>query len=264
MPAELTFIGTATALLDIGPFTILTDPNFLHRGERAYLGYGLWSRRLTEPALAPAQLPPVDVILLSHLHGDHWDRRSRRELDHALPVVTTPHAARRLRTRHRFGAAVGLRTWERHTLAKDGSTLTITSVPGAHSANPVIRALLPPVMGSVLEVAGQDGTVIRRIYVSGDTIVFDGLDAIARRHGPLDTAVLHVGGTTLPGGFVVTMTGAGAVECLRRVRPRAAIPVHYDDYRVFKSGLDDVRRAAEAAGLEVQMRYVRRGQATEL
>ena len=264
MPAELTFIGTATALLDIGPFTILTDPNFLHRGERAYLGYGLWSRRLTEPALAPAQLPPVDVILLSHLHGDHWDRRSRRELDHALPVVTTPHAARRLRAWHRFGAAVGLRTWERHTLAKDGSTLTITAVPGAHSANPVIRALLPPVMGSVLEVAGQDGTTIRRIYVSGDTIVFDGLDAIARRHGPLDTAVLHVGGTTLPGGFVVTMTGADAVECLRRVRPRAAIPVHYDDYRVFRSGLDDVRRAAEAAGLEVQMRYVRRGQVTEL
>ena len=104
MPAELTFIGTATTLLEIGPFMILTDPNFLHRGERAYLGYGLWSKRLTEPALTPAQLPPVDVIVLSHLHGDHWDRRSRHELSHDLPVVTTPHAARRLRSRQRFAA----------------------------------------------------------------------------------------------------------------------------------------------------------------
>jgi L-ascorbate metabolism protein UlaG (beta-lactamase superfamily) len=68
---------------------ILTDPNFLHRGEHAYLGYGLWSKRLTESALTPAQLPPVDVIVLSHLHGDHWDRRSRHELSHDLPVVTT-------------------------------------------------------------------------------------------------------------------------------------------------------------------------------
>ena len=51
MPAELTFIGTATTLLEIGPFMILTDLNFLHRGERAYLCYGLWSKRLTEPAL---------------------------------------------------------------------------------------------------------------------------------------------------------------------------------------------------------------------
>ena len=49
--AELTFIGTATTLLRLGPFTVLTDPNFLHRGQWAYLGKGLVSRRVTEPAL---------------------------------------------------------------------------------------------------------------------------------------------------------------------------------------------------------------------
>ncbi len=264
VPAELTFVGTATTLLSVGPFTVLTDPNFLHRGERAYLGYGLWSKRLTEPALTPEQLPPVDVIVLSHLHGDHWDSRSRRELSHDLPVVTTPHAARRLRTRQGFAAAVGLRTWQQHALTKDGYALTITSAPAEHSTSPVIRTLLPPVMGSVLEAADQDGRVVRRIYISGDTMVFGGLDAIAERHGPVDAAVLHVGGTTLPGGFVVTMTGADAVECLRRIRPRMAIPVHYDDYGVFKSGLDDVRRATEGAGLGVEMRYVRRGETTAL
>jgi L-ascorbate metabolism protein UlaG (beta-lactamase superfamily) len=264
VPAELTFIGTATTLLEIGPFTVLTDPNFLHRGERAYLGYGLWSKRLTEPALTPAQLPPVDVIVLSHLHGDHWDRRARNELSHDLPVVTTPHAARRLRGRQRFAAAVGLQTWQQHSLTKDGYTLGITSVPGEHSTNPVLRTLLPPVMGSVLEASDPGGNVIRRIYISGDTMIFAGLGEIAERYGPLDAAVLHVGGTTLPGGFVVTMTGADAVECLRRVRPRVAVPVHYDDYGLFKSGLADVRKAAEAAGLGVDMRYVRRGETTAL
>jgi short subunit dehydrogenase len=59
---------------------------------------------------------------------------------------------------------------------------------------------------------------------------YGGLDAIAERHGPVDAAVVHVGGTTLPGGFVVTMTGADAVECLRWIRPRMAVPAHYDDY----------------------------------
>src|SRR5947209_4611527 len=68
---ELTFIGTATVLLRFGGFTILTDPNFLHRGEHAYLGMGLRSRRLTEPAMAIADLPPLDFIVLSHHHGDH-------------------------------------------------------------------------------------------------------------------------------------------------------------------------------------------------
>ena len=42
----LTFVGTATTVLRLGSFTLLTDPNFLHRGQRAYLGKGLWTKRL--------------------------------------------------------------------------------------------------------------------------------------------------------------------------------------------------------------------------
>src|SRR5215203_6690653 len=93
----ITFIGTATTIVRLGSFTVLTDPNFLHRGQRAYLGKGLWSRRLTEPAMQPADLPSLDAVVLSHLHGDHFDRIARRELDHTVPVVTTEHAASRLR-----------------------------------------------------------------------------------------------------------------------------------------------------------------------
>ena len=83
--AGLTFIGTATTLIELGRFTLLTDPNFLHRGQRAYLGKGLWSRRSTEPAMTPAELPPLDAVLLSHLHGDHFDRVARAELDRSAP-----------------------------------------------------------------------------------------------------------------------------------------------------------------------------------
>ena len=93
--AELTFVGTATTLLRLGAFTLLTDPNFLHQGQRAYLGKGLWSRRLTEPAMQPAQLPDLDAVVLSHLHGDHFDRVARRDLSRDQPVLTTTAAARR-------------------------------------------------------------------------------------------------------------------------------------------------------------------------
>ena len=90
---SITFIGTATTIVRLGSFTVLTYPNFLHLGQRAYLGKGLWSRRLTEPAMQPADLPPLNVVVLSHLHGDHFDRIARRRLDRAVPVVTTEHAA---------------------------------------------------------------------------------------------------------------------------------------------------------------------------
>jgi L-ascorbate metabolism protein UlaG (beta-lactamase superfamily) len=93
---SITFVGTATTLLRLDEFTVLTDPNFLHRGQWAYLGKGLVSRRRTEPALRIHELPPLDAVVLSHLHGDHFDRTARRGLDRATPVVTTPKAARRL------------------------------------------------------------------------------------------------------------------------------------------------------------------------
>lgn len=53
----LEFLGTATTILRLGPFTLLTDPNFLHRGQRAYLGKGLVSKRLTDPSRQVEELP---------------------------------------------------------------------------------------------------------------------------------------------------------------------------------------------------------------
>lgn len=216
-------------------------------------------------AIADPQLTFIgtDAVVLSHRHGDHWDRRAKSELDRSLPVITTTHAAPTLRSRDGFNGAVGLDTWQQHDLDRDGHRLTVTSLPGVHSTNPLLKATLPPVMGSLLELTGADGTMLSRIYLTGDTMLFDGLDEIARRYPAVDVAVVHLGGTTLPGGFVVTMTGSDGAECLRTVRPRAAVPVHYD-YGVFKSGLDDFRRAFDAAGLDVEVRYADRGDTVSL
>lgn len=127
----MTFVGNATTLIGAGGLTLLTDPNFLHRGQRAYLGYGLVSKRLQEPALSIDELPPIDAVVLSHMHGDHWDRVSQKRLDHGLPIITTPHAAKRLRRRG-FAGAQGLSTWQQHTIGNGGVSVTITSMPGRH------------------------------------------------------------------------------------------------------------------------------------
>jgi L-ascorbate metabolism protein UlaG (beta-lactamase superfamily) len=165
MDITVTFVGNATTLISAGGLTLLTDPNFLHRGQRAYLGHGLVSKRLKEPALRISELPPIDAIVLSHMHGDHWDRVSQKGLDHELPVVTTPHAAKRLHKRG-FAHARGLTTWQQHTITKGRTTLTLTSLPGRHAPGWSQR-LLPPVMGTMLEVAADDGSPRRRLYISG-------------------------------------------------------------------------------------------------
>ncbi|WP_129843726.1 MBL fold metallo-hydrolase [Streptomyces sp. RFCAC02] len=247
--AEIQFIGNATMLIRYGELTLLTDPNFLHRGQAAHLGYGLVSRRLTEPAVDVADLPheDLDAVLLSHLHGDHFDRVARRGLDRGLPFVTTPHAARFLKGLHGFRRAAGLRTWQSRTLRHGDSSVRITALPGRHAPGPA-RLLLPPVMGSLLEFGDRSGEVRLVLYISGDTVLYDGLREIAERCPGIHLAVLHLGGTTLPGGLVVTMDAAQGAGLLDMLRPRRALPVHYDDYTVFRSPLDDFLAEAGRRG----------------
>jgi L-ascorbate metabolism protein UlaG (beta-lactamase superfamily) len=258
VPLSLTFIGNATVLLRLGPFTLLTDPNFLHAGQRAHLGYGLTSKRLKDPAIEITDLPPLDAVVLSHLHGDHWDREARRGLDRALPVVTTPHAARRLQGLAGFRRAVGLETWESFTQAKDGHLLRVHSLPGRHAPG-VVGRLLPPVMGSLLELS-ENGEVQQRVYLTGDTLMYDGVREVARRFPDVDLAVVHLGGTTLPGGLVVTMDGAQGADLLETVRPRRAVPVHVDDYTVFRSPLSAFTDEVARRGMGDRVRVVERGE----
>jgi L-ascorbate metabolism protein UlaG (beta-lactamase superfamily) len=256
---SLTFIGTATTLVRLGGFTVLTDPNFLHRGQRAYLGKGLWSRRLTEPALSPAQLPALDAVVLSHLHGDHWDRVARRELDRSAPVLTTTKAAPRL-ARQGFSTQ-GLKTWEDTVLRRDAEQLRVVSLPGIH-ARGMMGRLLPPVMGSMLEHSVA-GAVRRRVYVSGDTLDGDHLNEIRDRFPRIDVAVVHLGGTRVL-AHTVTMDGEQGVRLLRRIGPIAAVPVHFDDYPIFRSPLADFLTAAAGAGLATEVRPVGRGDTVTL
>ncbi|MFD7703610.1 MBL fold metallo-hydrolase [Streptomyces caelestis] len=247
--AEVLFIGNATLLIRYGELTLLTDPNFLHRGQFAHLGYGLVSRRLTEPALDVADLPheDLDAVVLSHLHGDHFDRVARRGLDRGLPFVTTPHAARLLKGLHGFRHATGLRTWQSRTLRHGDSSVRVTSLPGRHAPGP-LRALLPPVMGSLLEFGDRSGEIRLVLYLSGDTLMYDGLREIAARHPDIHLAVLHLGGTTLPGGLVVTMDAGQGADLLDLLRPRRALPVHHSDYTVFRSPLEDFLAEAGRRG----------------
>ena len=256
---SLSFIGTATTLIELGSFRILTDPNFLHEGQRAYLGKGLWSRRLTEPSLQPEALPELDAVVLSHLHGDHFDRVARAELSRSQPVITTPQAAGRLK---RWGFdARGLRTWSTEVLDRGSETLTVESLPGIH-ARGLMGALLPPVMGSLLEHR-VGGDVRRRVYISGDTLTGDHISEIARRHPDVDVAVMHLGGTRVL-LHTVTMDAAQGVDFLRRVQPDVAIPVHHDDYGVFRSSLAEFERSAAEAGMGQVIRPVRRGETVPL
>jgi L-ascorbate metabolism protein UlaG (beta-lactamase superfamily) len=251
------FVGTATVILRYAGFTILTDPNFLHAGDHVHLGYGLTSERLTSPALEIEQLPPLDFCVLSHYHGDHFDRIAEERLQKDLPIITTEHAAGELKGKG-FTAPVALDTWEAVTMRKGNSSVRLTSMPGKHGPAGV-DFFLPPVMGSMLEFQSAAGQTALRLYITGDTLVHDDLNEIPKRYPNIDLALFHLGGTRIM-GVLLTMDDEQGVEAIRIINPREVIPIHYNDYDVFKSPLEDFKKAVEAAGFADRVKYLSHGE----
>lgn len=248
------WIGTATVLIRFAGFTILTDPNFIHRGERVRLGYGLRSTRRTDPAIEIGALPRLDLVLLSHLHDDHFDQAAYDHLDRRPPIVTTTHAAASL-TDDGF-RTMGLETWQAAEFDNDVARLRITAMPGKHAPGP-LKFALPPVNGSMLRFELADGGLFT-LYITGDTLIHNDLQGIRRRYPDIDLALLHLGGTRIF-GVTVTMNGRQGVEMMRLTRPRMAIPIHYYDYPVFKEPLSAFREEVRSAGLFEQVHVLDRG-----
>jgi L-ascorbate metabolism protein UlaG (beta-lactamase superfamily) len=251
------FVGTATVIIRYAGFTILTDPNFLHRGEQAHLGYGVRTTRKTDPAIEIDELPPLDLIVLSHMHEDHFDRVVAQKLDKTLPIVTTRQAAKVLKKKG-FSSTHALKTWRTFTITKGKAVLRITSTPARHAPAPLNR-LLPPVMGSMLEFQVPEGQTRLRLYITGDTLLHDRLKKIPQRYPEIDLALVHLGGTRIS-GVMVTMDGKQGAEAIRLIAPRMAIPIHINDYTAFKSPLEDFVKAVKAARLEKQVKYVAPGE----
>ncbi|HKS27541.1 MAG TPA: MBL fold metallo-hydrolase [Pyrinomonadaceae bacterium] len=251
------FVGTATVVLRYAGFTILTDPNFLHAGDHVHLGYGLTAQRLTNPAMEIEQLPPLDFVVLSHYHGDHFDRVAEERLRKDVPILTTEHAAGELKDKG-FTEPVALDTWDSMTVQKGNARVRVTSMPGRHGP-PIVEKFLPPVMGSMLEFETTEGRTALRLYITGDTLVFDDLNEIPKRYPSIDLALFHLGGTEIM-GILLTMDAEQGVEAIRIINPREVIPIHYNDYEVFKSPLEDFKKAVEAAGFADRVRYLSHGE----
>jgi len=172
-----------------------------------------------------------------------------------LPIVTNSAAAKALKAKG-FEHIIVLETWETLPATKGNATLKITALPGRHGPG-LLTLALPPVMGSLLEFSSGNKTPLLRLYITGDTLLYEDLREIPRRYPEIDIALLHLGGTRIM-GLMLTMDGRQRV--VKLIQPRTAIPIHYNDYPVFKSSLADFKERVRAAGLEKQVHYLNHGE----
>jgi L-ascorbate metabolism protein UlaG (beta-lactamase superfamily) len=173
------------------------------------------------------QLPPLDLVILSHFHGDHFDQVAVRELDKSLPIVTTPHATEELSLRG-FTNPQQLDKWENMSFVKGNVQLQITATPGRPGPLPVAM-FLPQVMGSILDfkVKEEDADSSRRhllrIYITGDTLVYDDIKDIPKHFSDINIALLHLGGTKVM-GIMVTMDAKEGLEMFNIINPGRLFP----------------------------------------
>lgn len=241
----LTHIGGPTVLIEIDGWRLLTDPTFDPPGRRYAFGWGTSSRKTVGPAVPVADLGPIDAVLLTHdHHGDNLDTVGRALLPSVPVVVTTASGAGRLGR-----GARGLVPWATTTLEAPGRpTIEITATPCRHGP-----ALSHAIVGDVVGFALQwDGRPDGALWISGDTVLFDGARQVADLID-VDVAVLHLGGVRFPvtGPVRYTMTGADAVELCGLLHPRIAVPVHYEGWQHFRQGRAAIERDLARAPTDV-------------
>ena len=243
---KVTHVGGPTTLIEIGGWRLLTDPTFDPPGRRYSFGWGTSSRKVAGPAIASADLGPIDAVLLTHdHHDDNLDDAGRALLPSAGVVITTASGARRL-----GGGAIGLAPWETTQLeAPARSVIEVTATPCRHGP-PLSHPLVGDVIGFGLSWDGNG------VWISGDTVLYDGVRAVADRL-EIATMLVHLGGVRFPitGPLRYTMTASDAVELCRLIRPRVAIPIHYEGWSHFKEGRDAVERELASAPEDIRRRF---------
>lgn len=242
---RVTHIGGPTTLIEVGGWTLLTDPTFDPPGRRYAFGWGTASRKTAGPAIAASALPPIDAVLLTHdHHADNLDDTGRALLPAAGVVVTTVAGARRLGARGDV-AVRGLAPWETtHLEASGRPTIELTATPCRHGP-PLSRAITGDVIGFALAWSAQRSGVL---WISGDTVLYGGVRAVAERLR-VDVAIVHLGGVCFPitGPLRYTMTAREAVRLCERLRPRVVLPIHYEGWSHFHERPVAVERAFATA-----------------
>ena len=222
---KITYLGTASVLLEYGGLRIITDP-VLDAPGTTY-AFGPWyapkswfaSKRSYD--VPDIDLGAIDVALISHdHHGDNLDAAGRELLGSIPFVVTNPHAARRL-------GAHGLRSGE----ATGIDDVTITATPARHG--PRFTPQVNQVTGFLLSAPNEP-----TVWISGDTVLTDELRTALPIMGA-DVAIIHCGGVKFERApifnrFLFTLDVKHAAEALALLKPRVAIPVHRSGWTHFE------------------------------
>jgi N-acyl-phosphatidylethanolamine-hydrolysing phospholipase D len=246
-----TWIGHSTALLQLGGMNVLTDPVFC---QRAFPVQWLGPRRIMDPALSIDELPPLDVVLLSHNHYDHLDSSAVKRIVRANARTPWVVPLRLGATLRRWGVReiIELDWWQEASLG----SLRVTATPARHmSARRLGDRNRTLWCGFALEAPG------RRVFFAGDTAYHPEFGEVGARCGPFDFAMIPIGAYE-PRWFMerVHVNPEEAVKIYQDVsgaHPGAPSPlmlaIHWGTFRLTTEAMDEPPRRIAALWRELDL-----------
>ena len=246
--ASVTWFGHATTLIELDGVRLLTDPVLRRRiGPLARIG----------PGIGADAVGHVDYVLLSHLHADHTDLRSLRDLGRSVPILA-PRPAGGWLARHGLRSVRELRADEETSV----NGVRVTAMPAAHDGR---RHPLGPAADPIGFLAQGS----RCVYFAGDT---DYVPAMEELSGSVDVALLPVWGwgPRLGPGH---LDPERAAEVAALIAPAVAIPIHWGTFALAwqtRRPIDHERPAREFAAFTrrrapaVDVRLLRPGESTSI
>ena len=242
----ITWIGHASFLIQGPHGNILVDPNWAN--------WLLVVRRLRHAGLAHHHLPTIDLVLITHAHFDHLNRKSLRQIAANQPIVV-PAGVGDLVHGLGFEKVYEINWWER--LRFPGAAITF--VPAKHWGARKVTDHHRGYGGYVIDMGG------RTVYHAGDSGYFPGFREIGKKFRP-EVALLPIGAYHGPKFGENHMSPEQALRAFGDLRSKFLVPMHFGTYRLSYEPLHEppqrLMEEATRAGRLSDVRFLIEGMPT--
>ncbi|MGZ4789933.1 MAG: MBL fold metallo-hydrolase [Terriglobales bacterium] len=247
----VTFIGHSSFFVQIGGLNVVIDPNFAK--------WIFVLKRLRRPGVRIGELPPIDLVLVSHAHFDHLHRpslraiaRQSRRVGGKAPLIVVPEHVGDLVSDLGFRKIIEMKWWEELRVGN----VSITHTPANHWGARIIRDMHRGFGGFVLKSSNHS------LYHAGDTAYFSGFSEIGRRLRP-ELALLPIGAYNPPSFRNVHTNPEDAVQAFIDLGARWMVPMHYGTFRLshepVKEPVEFLERESERRGVRNRVLILKEG-----
>ena len=239
----ITWIGHASFLIQFTDLNVLVDPNFAN--------WLFLLKRVKRSGMKIEHLPPIDLVLLTHAHFDHFHKPTLRRLPRPK-IGVMPRGVGDLAWNLGFERVIELERWESFS----GGDWQVTLTPSKHWGARTLRDAHRGYGGFVLEHQG------RRIYHAGDSAYFHGFKEIGRRLPP-EIALLPIGAYHPASFRRVHMGPDQAIKAFKDLGANWLVPMHYGTFKLSFEDMDEpprwLRELAEEEGLTPKLKILEEG-----